>query len=204
MQTACAMVSTPITESDRLRLGILHDLPLLLRLHATPPTASLLEGLRRQDFPHCLALPPAGVQGHAALAAVEGALAHYNGVLDGGELRALAQDHRALYLSPTEIDNNGRLRRSGDRMVQTLNVVSHLSSAPGHAGFYETAAYLAHGGLADLDDFAHWCARQKCGPLYPALTALTSAYAHDLHAALDKVVSKPRPYLLSTQTRSPA
>ena len=175
--------------------AIATDLPQLLRLHDLPPSADLLAHLIDGGFPHALLLPLPSPQGRAALAAVQGALGALAAQPAPAALQGLTQDYAALYLRPNDIDAQGRLNRRGDGMVQQLNVIICLSSGGGHSALCEITDYLDKTALANLSDFALWTAEQRSvGSFYPALSALTLAYACELRNRLSAMVEQPRRY----------
>ena len=204
--------------ASELFAALADDLEQLIRLHDRELDAETLAALRAAEFPHGLALPPAGEAGQQACANMAAALT------EPASLDELAADYAAIYLnnslgaSPYEsvwLDDEHlacqrpmfELRdiyaaadfkvtdwrsRFDDHLVLQLHYLRHLLQAAAVDGEKMANFIDEHVGYW-FPDFAQRVALGCNTPFYAALAELTHVWLLRLRQLLDEIYDCPPP-----------
>ncbi len=99
MNTATAMLSDSTDIMPTFRKRVAEDLQLLAVLHDREPDKSLLQELRKVEFPDCLTLLPDTEPGKDAMAQMQQGLSSLSVEPDLDTLNELAADYASIYLN---------------------------------------------------------------------------------------------------------
>ena len=200
--------------ASELLAALADDLEQLIRLHDRELDAETLAALRSADFPHGLALPPAGEAGQQAYANMAAALT------EPASLDELAADYAAIYLthalraSPFEsvwrdedhlamqnptFSVRAFYRRhsmqvtdwrklADDHLTHELNFLALLLERGEQR---EAARFLGEHLMTWLPDFAQRVGARAATPFYAALAVLTRACCAQCQRWLPRVALMP-------------
>ena len=204
--------------ASELLAALADDLEQLIRLHDRELDAETLAALRSADFPHGLALPPAGEASHQAYANMAAALA------EPTSLDELAADYAAIYLnnslgaSPYEsvwlsddhlacaapmfelrelyaaagLQATDWRRRFDDHVVLQLHYLRQVFLAPSFPAD-DTARFIDEHLGYWFPDFAQRVSLFCATPFYAAVAELTHVWLLRLRGLLGEIYDLPIP-----------